>query len=385
MIDRPGAFRSVLLAPVLLALAAACAPFAASGPTPSSPTAGAPPASVATSPPAAGAMSAPAADRAAAAASATPTVETAPSPFPVTVEHKFGRTTVPSAPQRVVSLGYTEQDPILALGVKPIAVREWFGKQPHAVWPWAQDELGDARPVVLTMPFGQLNFETIAALRPDLIVATHAGINEEEYRTLSRIAPTVAQPGEYPDFGVPWQEQTRIVGRALGRAERAEQIVAEVEARIAAARQQHPEFQGATVAWASPADGQGQYWVVGPRTPPMRFLAALGFRVPDDLANLVGERDSVPISAERLSLLDVDVLVFQVDSAEERAAVESNPLYRQLRVAREGRTIFFVGLQDPLYGALSFSTVLSLPFAVDRLVPMLAAAVDGDPDTPARP
>lgn len=122
--------------------------------------------------------------------------------FPVNITHKYGTTTIPAAPQRVVLLGYTDQDPILALGTVPVAVRYWFGDTAQAFWPWAQDALGDARPEILNMPFGELNIETIAALRPDLIIGV------EEYTTLSALAPTVAQPADYVDFGVPWQEQT---------------------------------------------------------------------------------------------------------------------------------------------------------------------------------
>ena len=59
-------------------------------------------------------------------------------PFPVTVEHKFGTTTVKSTPRRIAIVGLTEQDTVLALGFKPIATTEWYGEQPHAVWPWAQ-------------------------------------------------------------------------------------------------------------------------------------------------------------------------------------------------------------------------------------------------------
>jgi iron complex transport system substrate-binding protein len=32
-------------------------------------------------------------------------------------------------------------------------------------------------------------------------------------------------------------------------------------------------------------------------------------------------------------------------------------------------------------GALAFGSVLSLPYALDRIVPMLVAALDGDPAT----
>lgn len=299
--------------------------------------------------------------------------------FPVTIAHKYGSTVIPAEPERVVTVGFSEQDPVLALGVVPVGVREWFGNQPYATWPWALDELRGAEPKVLKMPFGELKFEAIAALEPDLIIAVHSGITKEEYARLSEIAPTLAQPGDYPDFGVPWQEQTRLIGRALGRDEAAEELVADVEAQIAAVREEHREFDGATVAWATPAEGAGQYWAVGPTTPPMRFLASLGLEVPGELAEVIGEKDSAQISREQVSLLDADVLIWQTGSPEQRTAIERDPLYQRLDASREGRAIFFVGLKDPIYGALSFSTVLSLPYLLVELVPTLAAAVDGDP------
>ena len=43
------------------------------------------------------------------------------------------------------------------------------------MWPWAQDELGDAKPTVLSNADG-FQFEKIAALRPDLIIGTNAGM-----------------------------------------------------------------------------------------------------------------------------------------------------------------------------------------------------------------
>ena len=306
-----------------------------------------------------------------------------PGAFPVAIEHKFGSISIAEEPKRVVTIGFSEQDPVLALGVKPVAVREWFGGHPYAVWPWAVYELGDAEPTVLTMPFGELDYERIAALRPDLIIATHSGITEEEYERLSRIAPSLAQSGDYPDFGMPWQEQTRMIGRALGLADKAEAVVSDVEARIAAVGGLYPEFQGATVAWASPIVGEAQYWAVGPTTPPMRFLATLGFQVPPDLAEVIGDKDSAQISHEQLHLLDTDVLIYQGRSEEGVSTFKNDPVYRQLRAAIENRTVFFSSTADPVYAALSFSTVLSLSFAVDQLTPLLAAAVDGNPATTA--
>ena len=152
--------------------------------------------------------------------------------------------------ERIVTVGLTDQDPLLALGVVPVGTME--------------------------------------------------------YATLSAIAPTVAQPDEYVDWGVPWEEQTRTTGTAVGRA-------AEADA------------------------------------------------------------------------LDVEALVWIVDNIEaDVARFRDEPLYAQLPVATEARDVFVENLSE-LGGATSFVTVLSLPVLLDGLVPMLAAAVDGDPATPVQP
>src|SRR6202022_889712 len=91
------------------------------------------------------------------------------SPSTVTVKHFFGETTIQAPPKRGVSAGFTEQDDPLAGGVVPLACTNWWGDQPFAVWPWAQPKLGQAQPAVLSLDNG-LDFDKIAALKPDLIV-----------------------------------------------------------------------------------------------------------------------------------------------------------------------------------------------------------------------
>lgn len=290
-----------------------------------------------------------------------------------TIEHKYGRTKISGRPERVVSVGFNDQDPILALGVKPVGVRDWI--ENRIIWPWNQGEFGDTEPEIL--PMGELNFEQIATLKPDLIVGMYSSITKKEYETLSEIAPTITQSGKYQDFGVPWQEQTRIIGQALGREERANKLVAEVEGRFARAREENPEFEEATgvVAYSFAPKDYGAYGTQDLRG---RFLTSLGFELPPKIAELTGDEFFTAISGERLDLIDADVLVWILSVDGTRETVEKDPLYRKLDVASEGRAIF---PGEELIGAISFSTILSLPFALDGLVPMLAAAVDGDPDT----
>ncbi len=64
--------------------------------------------------------------------------------FPVTIEHKYGSTEIGAQPQRVVTIGFTDHDVVLARGVGPVGVGtddDGYSKdQPFGIWPWAQPQ-----------------------------------------------------------------------------------------------------------------------------------------------------------------------------------------------------------------------------------------------------
>jgi len=292
--------------------------------------------------------------------------------FPVSVEHKFGTTEIDGEPERVVAVGYTDQDPVLALGVVPVGVGDYIGGYDWRKRPWAQEALGGAEPEVVS---GQeINFEAVAAQRPDLIIAINAGLEESDYDRLSQIAPTVAQSGEFIDFGMPWDDQTMLVGQALGREDRAREVVADVEARFEQARADHPEFAGksAILAYGGP-DGYGAYATQDTRS---RFLADLGFKTPEQVDELAGDAFFVQFSQEQFRLMDEDVVVMYGP----RDDVLDNPVFGRLDAVREDRVIY-LDLTDQFAGALGFASALSLPYLIDEAEDKLAAAVDGDPET----
>lgn len=297
------------------------------------------------------------------------------SSFPVTISHRFGETVVESAPQRIVSVGFNDHDTILALGAVPVAAREWYGDFPNATWEWAQDELGDQEMAVLSSE--ELDFERIAELDPDLIVGIFSGMTETDYELLSQIAPTIAAPEEFPDFGTPWREVTRIYGQALGEIERAEGIIAELDARFAAVRKAHPEFGGAEAVVAFFSGGEiGAYVSADLRS---RLLADVGFAIPTEIDEAGGEGAFfAPLSLEQADLIDRDVVVWVTATPEEIEELRNLAVRRTLDIAEEGREVF---TDFTLNGAFSFSSPLSIPYLLDSLVPQLAAAVDGDPQT----
>ncbi len=263
----------------------------------------------------------------------------------VTVRHVFGETRIPAPPTRVVSAGLTEQDDLLAVGVVPIAVTEWFGGEQFAVWPWARPRLGDAQPVVLSLDDG-IQVDRIAELSPDLIVATNAGLDRGTYERLSQIAPTIAQSGR-DAFFEPWRDQATIIGQAVFKNEEMQQVIADVEERFAAVDRAHGEFAGKTVLLLEGRLDDGQ---IRPLTPRWRsdFLTAMGFSVPDH---------TDPQAA--------DVLIWTTETDEDRAALEADPT-----VAPHLRRSVFTDRE--LAAAIAFGSPLSYPVVADRLPPLIA-------------
>ena len=160
----------------------------------------------------------------------------------MTITHLFGQTVIKEPPKRVVSAGYTEQDDLLAVGVVPIAVTNWWGDQPFAVWPWAQPKLGGAQPVVLNLDNG-IPVDQIAGLKPDLIVAINAGVDADTYQKLSAIAPTVPQ-SDGDAFFEPWKDQATAIGQAVFQADQMKSLIDAVDKQFAAVAQKNPQWQG---------------------------------------------------------------------------------------------------------------------------------------------
>lgn len=288
----------------------------------------------------------------------------------VTVKHVFGETKIPSAPKRVVSAGFTEQDDLLALGVVPIAVTDWFGGEPFAVWPWALPKLGTAQPVVLNLYDG-IQVDQVAALKPDLIVATNAGLDQDTYTKLSAIAPTIAQSGQNAFFE-PWKDQATTIGQAVFKFDEMTKLVADVDAKFADVGKNNPTFNGKKIVVVSATTYQDDYDVTPPgwRT---EFLTQMGFAIPDSV-NAVVKDDRAQVPRDRLaSVLDAaDVVVWKTQSDEEQGALLTDPTFATLKSTKTNRNVF---TGKDLAGALAFTSVLSYPLVADQLPQMIAGVL----------
>jgi iron complex transport system substrate-binding protein len=303
-----------------------------------------------------------------------PNYTTEPSDsFPVTIEHEYGETVIPSEPQRIVVVGLTEQDILLELGVTPIATTEWYGEQPYAVWPWATDLLGDAEPTVLSTTDG-FEYEKIASLKPDLIIGTNAGMTEDNYEKLAEIAPTVTNEEGAGLYFSDWQDQTKLVAKAVGRSAEGEALISGVEEAYAKAAAEHPEFAGLTASFSQGGPWDGNMWVY-PDGLNTDFLTDLGFTITPGLEKYVpSEGGQAQIAAENMGVIDADVIVFATESPDAVQEVLDFGTTSSLGAVTGGHAVF---TDEVLAGAIYFLTPLSQKYVLENLVPRLADAVAG--------
>ncbi len=108
-----------------------------------------------------------------------------------------------------------------------------------------------------------------------------------------------------------------------------------------------------------------------PQDPKVRFFAELGFKTePSWLAGRVSDNVAT-VSAEEFKLLDVDRLAWTSDP-DLIKVLEADPIYNRLDVVKDGRVLYLDYTQLPFPGAaVTFNTVLSIPYALDQVVPAL--------------
>ncbi len=278
--------------------------------------------------------------------------------FPVTINHAFGTTTIPDRPARVVTVGYNDADFALALGTVPVGVRDFIGSFDETTRPWAQQALGGARPELVGG--NEIDIEKVASLQSDLILGIYSQMDRATYDRLTQIAPTVPQPTE-GNTAAPWQEQTRTTARALGVPERGEQVVADVERRFSDARAANPQFAGRNLAIALVSENE--FYPLGADDLRSQAFTGLGFAVPPTTETL---------SSEQLTRLDQQAIA--VVGVNEPQAL-ANPVFANLNAVKQGRVAYLGDEASPFAGALGFSSPLSLPYALDQMVPPLARAL----------
>ncbi|RYE79964.1 MAG: iron-siderophore ABC transporter substrate-binding protein [Myxococcales bacterium] len=298
--------------------------------------------------------------------------------FPVTIKHAFGETTVESEPKRVATVGWTDQDHALALGVVPVgATKITWGGNAAGSTDWFDEEIEDldaTAPVRYDDTDG-IPFDEISKVSPDLILATNSGITKEDYDKLSGIAPVVAYP-EAP-WVTPWQTSLDTVGKALGRSTLAAEVKKDAEEEIAEAREENPEIQGKTLIFGYlTTTDLSQIGIYAPEDPRVSFMHDLG------LVDAPSVKDAIKpgefygqVSAERGSELASDVFLTWSETDKDMDTFTADKLIGQIPAIKNGHA--YAEADKPTAMAVTNPTPLSIETIVDTFLPKVVTAVKG--------
>ncbi|SED94512.1 iron-siderophore ABC transporter substrate-binding protein [Ruania alba] len=301
---------------------------------------------------------------------------------PVTVEHALGTTTVEEEPERVAAIGWANHEVALALGIVPVGmpITEWGDDDGDGVHPWVEsalEDLGAETPVLYDETDG-IDFEAVADSAPDVILAAYSGLTQDDYDTLSQIAPVVAYPETA--WGTPWRQIIEVNSTALGLADEGDALVTQIEEKIAAAVAEHPQLDGATAMMVTHVDPSDLseinfYNAYDTRT---QFFEDLGMTIPESLVEVSTDPTvwNGSVSTEQADVFsDVDIFV-TYGGQELIDALEADPLLSQLPAVANGSVVNLPG--DSPLGTAANPTPLQVLESdlVEQYVALLADAAD---------
>jgi iron complex transport system substrate-binding protein len=300
--------------------------------------------------------------------------------FPVTVEHAFGETTIDAQPERIATVAWANHEVPLALGIVPVGMSKatWGDDDGDGVLPWVEDqldELGAETPVLFDETDG-IDFEAVADTAPDVILAAYSGLTQEEYDTLSKIAPVVA----YPDvaWGTSYEDMIRLNSAAIGLAAEGDQLIEDLDAEVQTALAEYPELAESKVlfSYIDPADFSQIGFYTSLDTRP-GFLTGLGIPEPAVVVEESAGSDLFYLSvsseeADRFEDVDVFVTYGDADGAIV-SQLQADPLLSQIPAIANGN-IAVLENSTPLAASANPSP-LSIGWGVDEYFALLAGAL----------
>ncbi|MCA6091290.1 iron-siderophore ABC transporter substrate-binding protein [Streptomyces sp. SCA3-4] len=283
--------------------------------------------------------------------------------FPRTIDHAMGKTELKKAPKRVVALDMTFVDATLALQSEVVGYTTFASpdeKLPAYFGDDAAKYGGKAKPVgMLEEP----SLEKIQALKPDLILSAKVR-HEKLYKQLSGIAPTVFTE----DTGATWKDNLKLVGKALGKEQLADEKVAAFDKRAKAVGEAVRKKKGSNPSVSVVRFVDGPTRLYKEDTYIGVILKDLGFDKPEDAK---GTGFNADISEEQIKKVDADDIFVtaypdpQGASKKSQEKFQANPLWKQLKgQVHEANDITWM-LAVGLYGANSVLDDVAKTYDVD--------------------
>jgi iron complex transport system substrate-binding protein len=295
--------------------------------------------------------------------------------FPVTVEHIYGETTITEKPERVATVAWANHEVPLALGIVPVGMSKaaWGDDDDNGVLPWVEeklDELGAETPVLFDETDG-IDYEAVADTEPDVILAAYSGLTQEEYDTLSKIAPVIA----YPEvaWGTSVNDMIEMDSKALGLEDEGKALIKQLDADAQKALEANSVLKDKKVlfSYIDPTDLSqiGYYTAIDTRP---GYLHGLGLPFPSIVEeNKDSNEFYLTVSSEEAQKFDdVDLFITYGDESI-IPLLQADPLLSKIPAIAEGR-IAILPDASPIAASANPSP-LSIPWGLSDYFAILAA------------
>lgn len=297
---------------------------------------------------------------------------------PIVIEHALGTTTIETKPERVATVNWANHEVPLALGIVPVgmAAANFGDDDGDGILPWVEEkleELGGEAPVLFDENDG-IDFEAVAETKPDVILAAYSGLTQEDYDTLSEIAPVVAYPETA--WGTAWREMIEMNAAGLGMEQEAEELIAGLETEMSDAAAKYPALEGKNAMFLTHVDPTDLSEVSFYTTHDTRtmFFEDLGMDVAGSVktASDATDKFSLTQSAEQADAFsDVDIIV-TYGGEELVTALESDPLLSQMPAVANGAIVSLPG--DAPLGTAANPTPLAISWVLDDYLSLISDA-----------
>lgn len=297
--------------------------------------------------------------------------------FPVTIDSALGEATITEPPKRIVTIGAGAAETAIALGQVPVGTeQDTWASDDTGDLPWvraAVQKAGGKLPEHFTGGT-ELDIEAVAELRPDVILAPWSGITQQQFDLLSQIAPTVAYPGKPWDTA--WDKEIRLVGAALGKPEQAQHEIDRINARLATVRRQNPAFSRHTFVYTY-TNGPGTFGTYLADEQRVTMLRKMGLELLPKVKRFEAKGGTfyTELGLENVDTVkDADLLFTWYLNDKTRKQVLAQPLYANIPAVKRGSVV--ASENHSFVTASSMINPLTVPWSVDRYVPMIHRAIN---------
>ncbi len=300
--------------------------------------------------------------------------------FPITVKHALGTATIEAKPERVATVQWANHEVPLALGIVPVgmAAANFGDADGDGLLPWVKDkldQLGAQTPVLFDETDG-IDFEAVADTNPDVILAPYSGLTQEDYDTLSEIAPTIAYPNG--PWETNWRDMIKLSSQALGQAAQGDALISTIEGQMKTAAAKYPQLNGKKTMFLTHVDTTDLSKVsfYTDKDTRAQFFTDLGMGTPDSIAkaSAATKEFAQEVSAETVDTFnDVELIVTYGDDKLLKS-LKSDPILSKMPAVASGAIVALDGSSE--VGTAANPTPLAISYVLDDYTKLLADAAD---------